>query len=149
MFGPKPKDWSVKINKKEKRLAISTALSSATENAIVVEEFNDKFEKPKTKEFIDLMRRWGLDPKEKSLFLMTEVSDNVILSSRNISTLKMLTPRTLNLFDILDSEKLVFTKSAVEFLNERYGNDDNDWEEEDEEEEEDGGEAEESAESSE
>ncbi|XP_055823224.1 50S ribosomal protein L4, chloroplastic [Solanum dulcamara] len=149
VFGPKPKDWSVKINKKEKRLAISTALSSATENAIVVEEFNDKFEKPKTKEFIDLMRRWGLDPKEKSLFLMTEVSDNVILSSRNISTLKMLTPRTLNLFDILDSEKLVFTKSAVEFLNERYGNDDNDWEEEDEEEEEDGGEAEESAESSE
>ncbi|KAK6785354.1 hypothetical protein RDI58_018809 [Solanum bulbocastanum] len=150
VFGPKPKDWSVKINKKEKRLAISTALSSATQNAIVVEEFDDKFEKPKTKEFIDLMRRWGLDPKEKSLFLMTEVSDNVILSSRNISTLKMLTPRTLNLFDILDSEKLVFTKSAVEFLNERYGNDDNDddWEEVDEEEE-DGGEVEESAESSE
>lgn len=147
MFGPKPKDWSVKINKKEKRLAISTALSSATENAIVVEEFNDKFEKPKTKEFIGLMRRWGLDPKEKSLFLMTEVSDNVILSSRNISTLKMLTPRTLNLFDILDSEKLVFTKSAVEFLNERYRNDE--WEEEEEEEEQDGGEAEESAESSE
>ncbi|MCD7449024.1 hypothetical protein HAX54_048107 [Datura stramonium] len=151
VFGPKPKNWSVKINKKEKRLAISTALSSATENAIVVEEFNDKFEKPKTKEFIDLMRRWGLDPKEKSLFLMTEVSDNVILSSRNIGTLKMLTPRTLNLFDILDSEKLVFTKSAVDFLNERYGNDDNEWEEDEEEEEEqqDGGEAEESAESSE
>ncbi|CAN4103029.1 unnamed protein product [Withania somnifera] len=148
VFGPKPKDWSVKINKKEKRLAISTALSSATENAIVVEEFNDKFEKPKTKEFIELMRRWGLDPKEKSLFLMTEVSDNVVLSSRNIGTLKMLTPRTLNLFDILDSEKLVFTKSAVDFLNERYGNDDNDWEEE-EEEVLDGGEAEESAESSE
>ncbi|KAJ8542974.1 hypothetical protein K7X08_005497 [Anisodus acutangulus] len=145
VFGPKPKDWSVKINKKEKRLAISTALSSATENAIVVEEFNDKFEKPKTKEFIELMRRWGLDPKEKALFLMTEVDENVILSSRNIKTLKMLTPRTLNLFDILDSEKLVFTKSAVEFLNERYGDDnDNEWEFE-----EDGGEVEESAESSE
>ncbi|PHT43718.1 50S ribosomal protein L4, chloroplastic [Capsicum baccatum] len=133
VFGPKPKDWSVKINKKEKRLAISTAISSAVENAIVVEEFDDKFDKPKTKEFIELMRRWGLDPKEKSLFLMTEVSDNVVLSSRNIGTLKMLTPRTLNLFDILDSEKLVFTKSAVEFLNERYGNDDNDWEEEEDE----------------
>lgn len=150
MFGPKPKDWSVKINKKEKRLAISTALSSASENTIVVEEFNDKFEKPKTKEFIDLMRRWGLDPKEKSLFLMTDVSDNVILSSRNIGTLKMLTPRTLNLFDILDSEKLVLTKSAVDFLNERYG-DENEWEdeEEDDQEDNDGGEAEESTESSE
>lgn len=134
VFGPKPKDWSVKINKKEKRLAISTAISSAVENTIVVEDFEDKFEKPKTKEFIALMRRWGLDPKEKSVFLMTEVSDNVRLSSRNIGTLKMLTPRTLNLFDILDSEKLVFTRSAVEFLNERYGFDYN--EEDDEEEEE-------------
>ncbi|XP_059284546.1 large ribosomal subunit protein uL4c isoform X1 [Lycium ferocissimum] len=150
VFGPKPKDWSVKINKKEKRLAISTALSSAVENAIVVEEFGDKFDKPKTKEFIELMRRWGLDPKEKALFLMTEIDENVILSSRNIRTLKMLTPRTLNLFDILDSEKCVLTKSAVEFLNERYGNgNDNDNEWEFEEQEEDGGKVEESAESSE
>lgn len=131
IFGPKPKDWSVKINKKEKRLAISTAINSAVENAIVVEDFGDKFEKPKTKEFIDMMRRLGLDPKEKAMFLMTEVSENVILSSRNIGTLKMLTPRTLNLFDILDSEKLVFTEGAVEFLNERYGLDSNEEEEED------------------
>ncbi|KAL3530853.1 hypothetical protein ACH5RR_010175 [Cinchona calisaya] len=136
VFGPKPKDWSVKINKKEKRLAISTAISSALENTIVVEDFEEKFEKPKTKEFIALLRRWGLDPKEKSLFLMTEVSDNVILSSRNIGTLKMLTPRTLNLFDILDSEKLVFTKTAVEFLNERYGFDSIEEEDGDEAEEE-------------
>ncbi|XP_071916762.1 large ribosomal subunit protein uL4c-like [Coffea arabica] len=134
VFGPKPKDWSVKINKKEKKLAISTAISSAVENTIVVENFEDKFEKPKTKEFIALMRRWGLDPKEKSVFLMTEVSDNVRLSSRNIGTLKMLTPRTLNLFDILDSEKLVFTSGAVEFLNERYGFDYNDEDDEEEEE---------------
>lgn len=127
----------MKINKKEKRLAISTAINSAVGNTIVVEDFEDKFDKPKTKEFIDLMRRWGLDPKEKSLFLMTEVSDNVILSSRNIGTLKMLTPRTLNLFDILDSEKLVFTKGAVDFLNERYGFDYNQVEEDEEEEDED------------
>lgn len=87
----------------------------------MVEDFDDKFEKPKTKEFIALMKRLGLDPKKKSTFLMTEVSDNVRLSSRNVGTLKMLTPRTLNLFDILDSENLVLTKGAVEFLNERYG----------------------------
>lgn len=123
MFGPKPRDWSVKINKKEKRLAISTALASAAENGIVVEEFGDKFEKPKTKEFIGLLNRWGIDPKEKSMFLMTEVSDNVRLSSRNIGTLKMLTPRTLNLFDILNSDKLVFTQAAVDYLNEAYGYD--------------------------
>lgn len=102
-----------------------------------MEDFDDKFEKPKTKDFIELMRRLGLDPKEKSMFLMAEISDNVRLSSRNIGTLKMLTPRTLNLFDILDSEKLVLTKAAVEVLNERYGFDsEGDSEEEVEEEDE-------------
>ncbi|KAJ0084088.1 hypothetical protein Patl1_31144 [Pistacia atlantica] len=121
IFGPKPRDWSIKINRKEKRLAISTALASAAENTIVVEEFNGKFERPKTKEFIEAMKRWGLDPKVKSTFLMMEVSENVEKSSRNIGTLKMLTPRTLNLFDILDAETLVLTPSAVDFLNGRYG----------------------------
>ncbi|KAK6160887.1 hypothetical protein DH2020_004268 [Rehmannia glutinosa] len=121
IFGPKPKDWSVKINKKEKKLAISTAISSALESTVVIEDFDNKFEKPKTTEFIAMMKRLGLDPKKKSMFLMTEVSDNVRLSSRNVGTLKMLTPRTLNLFDILDAQNLVLTKGAVEFLNDRYG----------------------------
>eukprot|EP00262_Sarcandra_glabra_P013478 TRINITY_DN3742_c0_g1_i1.p1 TRINITY_DN3742_c0_g1~~TRINITY_DN3742_c0_g1_i1.p1 ORF type:complete len:263 (-),score=24.85 TRINITY_DN3742_c0_g1_i1:89-877(-) len=121
VFGPKPKDWSIKINRKEKRLAISTALSNAMVDAIVVEDFEERFEKPKTKEFIAAMKRWGIDPNEKSMFMLTEISDNVRLSSRNIGTLKLLTPRTLNLFDVLDSDKLVFTKSAVEYLNDMYG----------------------------
>lgn len=138
MFGPKPKDWSIKINRKEKRLAISTAVASAAVNTIVVEDFGDKFEKPKTKEFIAALKRWGIDPKEKSTFLLTEVTDNVRLSSRNIGTLKMLTPRTLNLFDILNADKVVLTPDTVDFLNGRYGVD---YEgSEDEEEEEEGGE---------
>lgn len=121
IFGPKPRDWSIKINKKEKRLAISTALCSASESMICVEEFGEKFEKPKTKEFIEAMKRWGLDPKEKVMFFMMDVSDNVGLSSRNIGTLRMLMPRTLNLFDILNSDKLVLTPDAVDYLNGRYG----------------------------
>ncbi|XP_050237118.1 50S ribosomal protein L4, chloroplastic [Mercurialis annua] len=121
VFGPKPRDWSIKINKKEKRLAISTALYSATENMVCVEEFGEKFEKPKTREFIEAMKRWGLDPKEKVMFLMMDISDNVGLSSRNIGTLRLLTPRTLNLFDILNSDKLVLSPDAVDFLNGRYG----------------------------
>lgn len=125
MFGPKPKDWSIKINRKEKRLAISTAIASAVQaaDALVVEdEFGENFEdRPKTKDFIDALRRLGLDPSEKSTFLMMDVPDNVRLSGRNIRSVKMLTPRTLNLFDILDAKKLVFTKSAVDYLNSVYG----------------------------
>lgn len=149
IFGPKPRDWSIKINRKEKRLAISTAVASAAVNSIVVEDFGDKFEKPKTKEFIAALKRWGIDPKEKSLFLMTEVSDNVRLSSRNIGTLKLLTPRTLNLFDILNSDKLVLTPAAVNYLNERYGVNFEEEIEDEEEEEEEVGEGEEGLEASE
>ncbi|XWS53029.1 hypothetical protein CRYUN_Cryun11dG0122900 [Craigia yunnanensis] len=148
IFGPKPRDWSIKINKKEKRLAISTALSSAAENTIVVEEFGDKFEKPKTKEFIEALKRWGLDPKQKSMFLMMEVPENVSKSSRNIGTLRMLTPRTLNLFDILNCDNMVLTPDAVDYLNGRYGEDyedDTEDDDEEEEEEEGGEEAEENA----
>ncbi|XP_061374289.1 large ribosomal subunit protein uL4c [Gastrolobium bilobum] len=142
IFGPKPRDWSIKINRKEKRLAISTAMASAAVNTIVVEDFGTEFEdKPRTKDFIAAMKRWGLDPKEKAMFLMTEVPKNVLLSSRNIGTLKMLTPRTLNLYDILNADKLVLTPAAVDYLNERYGinyqsdDDDDDVEEEEGEEE--------------
>ncbi|KAJ8769247.1 hypothetical protein K2173_001837 [Erythroxylum novogranatense] len=137
VFGPKPRDWSIKINRKEKRLAMSTALSSATESMVCVEEFGEKFEKPRTKEFIEAMKRWGLDPKEKVMFLMMDVSGNVGLSSRNIGTLRMLTPRTLNLFDILNSDKLVLTPDTVDYLNARYGVD---YEEDDDDDvDEDGG----------
>lgn len=138
VFGPKPRDWSIKINRKEKQLAISTALSSAVQNMVVVEDFGDKFEKPKTSEFTSAMRRWGVDPKEKSMFLLMETADNVRLSSRNIGNLKMLNPRTLNLFDILNADKLVLTPGAVDFLNGRYGVDAVEEDEEDGESEEDG-----------
>ncbi|RDX65219.1 50S ribosomal protein L4, chloroplastic, partial [Mucuna pruriens] len=140
VFGPKPRDWSIKINRKEKRLAISTAMASAVANAVVVEDFAAEFEeRPRTREFIAAMRRWGLDPSEKAMFLMTEVPENVRLSSRNIGTLKMLTPRTLNLYDILNADKLVLTLGAVNYLNQRYGvdyqgSDDEDEEEDDDEE---------------
>lgn len=136
MFGPKPRDWSIKINRKEKRLAISTAVDSAAVNTVVVGQFAAEFEgRPKTKEFIAAMKRWGLDPKEKAVFVMTEVPESVLLSSRNIGTLKILTPRTLNLYDILNADKLVLTPAAVDYLNQRYGvnyqGDEDDEEEED------------------
>ena len=130
---------------------MSTAIATAVENMIVVEDFGAEFEgKPKTREFIEALKRWGIDPKEKSMFLMMDVPENVKLSSRNIGTLKMLTPRTLNLFDILNSDKLVLTKGAVEFLNERYGIDDEiDDEFEEEEIEVEGNEADENADATE
>ncbi|KAL0676393.1 hypothetical protein Bca4012_004374 [Brassica carinata] len=70
----------------EKRLAISTVIASAAASggAIVVKEFIGRFEKPRKKKFLDAMKRWGLDPKGKTIFLMIDVEENVAKSSRNI-----------------------------------------------------------------
>lgn len=113
-----------------------------------MEDFGDKFEKPKTTDFIAAMKRWGIQPSEKSMFLVTDVSDNVRLSSRNIGTVRVLTPRTLNLFDILNSDKLVFTQTAVDYLNEVYGYD-YDVETEDEQQQNEGAESDENSEAAE
>ncbi|KAL9238709.1 hypothetical protein vseg_013096 [Gypsophila vaccaria] len=149
VFGPKPKDWSIKMNKKEKRLALATAIHSAVADgggdgavAVAVEGFGEGFaERPKTKEFIELMRRWGVGPEEKVVVMAMEVAENVVKSGRNIGTLRMLTPRSLNIYDILNADKLVFTKDAVNYLNAMYGldymvqdGDDEDEEDDDEEE---------------
>lgn len=121
VFGPKPKDWSIKINKKEKQLAISTALQSASANTVVVEDFEEKFTAPKTKEFIAALMRWGVKPGENSLLFSMNPSDSLVLSSRNVSTCKLMTPRSLNLYDVLRADKLILTKSAVEYLEQQYG----------------------------
>ena len=124
IFGPKPRDWSIKINRKEKRLAISTALASAAvaNDSFVVQEFDEEFATgPRTRDFVAALQRWGLNPTEKAMFFCTELDTNVRLSGRNIGTLKMLTPRTLNLYDILDCGKHFFTPSAIDYLNSRYG----------------------------
>lgn len=132
IFGPKPRDWTIKINRKEKRLAISTALQHATGSFIVVEDFEDAIE-PKTKTFIAAMRKWGADPTKPSLLFTMNYSENLRKSSQNLSTLKLMTPRNLNLFDVLKAQKLIFTKSAIEYLNSCYGAESVDEDEEEEE----------------
>jgi len=121
VFGPKPKDWSIKINKKEKRLAISTALQSATVNTVVVEDFEENLAAPKTKEFLAALKRWGVNQRENCLLFSVNPSESLVLSSRNVNTVKVLTPRSLNLYDILRADKLILTKSSVEYLERQYG----------------------------
>eukprot|EP00249_Psilotum_nudum_P028831 c38774_g1_i1 orf=179-1012(+) len=121
IFGPKPRDWSIKINKKEKQLAISTALQSAAGSFIVLEDFEDRFQVPKTRDFIAAMKRWGADPKEPCLLFATNVTENLRLSCQNVGTVKLLTPRNLNLYDILKAHKLIVTKSGLQYLHDRYG----------------------------
>ena len=86
------------------------------------------------KGFITAMKRWESDPTKKVTLFMMEVEEKMLLARRNIGTLKILTPRTLNLYDVLNADKIVITPGAVDYLNGRYGDseqdDDGDYDEE-------------------
>lgn len=112
VFGPKPRDYGFKLNKKVKALARKSALTyKAVENAlIVVEDFT--FEKPKTKDFIALAANLNVADK-KSLFVLAEGNKNVYLSARNLPFAKVVTTSELNTYRVLDARSLILTESAV------------------------------------
>jgi len=112
VFGPKPRDYSFKLNKKVKALARRSALSyKAIENAImVVEDF--AFETPRTKDFIALANNLKVADK-KSLFVLAETNKNVYLSARNLSNVKVVTVSELNTYKVLDAKSLILTEGSV------------------------------------
>ncbi len=121
IFGPKPRDYEVKINKKEKRLALRTALIAQAENMIVVESFADQLTQPKTKELAGALTRWGVSENEKILLILTEVPENVLLSARNLCNVKIIRADSLNVYDVLVANRLVATADALKKIKEVYG----------------------------
>jgi large subunit ribosomal protein L4 len=114
-FGPRPRDYSFKLNKKVKALARISALSyKAKENAItVLEDFN--FEAPKTKNYIDLIKNLNLSDK-KTLLVLGAANKNVYLSSRNIHGAKVINAADINTYDILNAETLILAESSVKVI---------------------------------
>ena len=109
------------MNRKERRLALRTAFSARTEDLIVVENFSSEFERPKTKDFIAALGRWGVGTDEKVLLILKEVTDNVNLSTRNIAKVKMIKATNLNVADILHANKIIVSQDALEQIQEVYG----------------------------
>ncbi len=120
IFGPKPRDFSTKMNRKERRLALRTAFSSRIEDTIVVENFGAELERPKTKEILAALQRWEIETDAKVLLILKEVSENVNLSTRNISNVKLIKATSLNVFDVLHANKIVVTTDALEQIQEVY-----------------------------
>ncbi|QUS61260.1 50S ribosomal protein L4 [Synechocystis sp. PCC 7339] len=121
IFGPKPRDYSQKMNRKERRLALRTAIASRAEHIVVVEEFSDQFSQPKTKELATALTRWGAKPEKRVLLILDEISENVFFSGRNIPYLKILRADNLNIYDILVADTIVATATALEKIQEVYG----------------------------
>ena len=116
VFGPKPRDYRFKLNKKVKVLARKSALSyKAQENAvIVVEDFN--FEAPKTKEFVNITKNLKVEGK-KTLLVLPEVNKNVYLSARNLQRAEVMTANTINAYKVLNADVLVVTEKSLETID--------------------------------
>ncbi|MGB2925641.1 MAG: 50S ribosomal protein L4 [Limnothrix sp.] len=120
IFGPKPKEYNLKMNRKERRLALRTAFQSRSEDLIIVENFAEQLTAPKTKELIAAMSRWGIATNEKTLLIMDELAENIYLSARNVASLKLIPADGLNVFDILNAKKIVVTAEALAKIQEVY-----------------------------
>ncbi|MEG3986934.1 50S ribosomal protein L4 [Microcoleus sp. Pol7_A1] len=121
IFGPKPRDFEVKMNKKERRLALRTAFQSRTEDIIVVEEFAEQFPRPKSKELLSAIARWGIEPDTKVLLILPEPQLNVYLSGRNIELVNVILATSLNVYDVLAADKIIVTSTAIAKIQEIYG----------------------------
>ncbi|WP_075342601.1 50S ribosomal protein L4 [Tenacibaculum agarivorans] len=113
IFGPRPRNYSFKLNKNLKRLARKSALSiqAKDSNLVVVEDFN--FETPKTKEFVNVLKALELDTK-KTLFVLGEESKNVYLSSRNLKNSKVVNATGVNTYNVLNANKVIISESTIE-----------------------------------
>ena len=116
VFGPKPRDYRFKLNKKVKQLARRSALSyKAQENAIVVvEDFS--FDAPKTKDFIDMTKNLKVEDK-KVLLVLPETDKNVYLSARNLQRAEVMEASTLNTYKVLNADVLVVTEKSLETID--------------------------------
>ncbi len=116
VFGPKPRDYRFKLNKKVKVLARKSALSyKMQENAIiVVEDFN--FEAPKTKEFVNITKNLKVEGK-KTLLVLPEVNKNVYLSARNLKSAEVMTANTINAYKVLNADVLVISEKSLETID--------------------------------
>ena len=120
MFGPRPRDYGFKLNKKVKQLAKKSVLSykAKNKNIFVVEDID--FQAPKTKEFVVFQNNLKINEK-KSLLVLSNKNKNIYLSARNLKRSKVLTVSELTTYDVLNSETLVLTESSIDRINKNFG----------------------------
>jgi len=119
VFGPRPRNYSFKLNKSLKRLARQSALSlkAKEENIVVVENFD--FEAPKTKSFVNVLKSLGIENK-KSLFVLDESNKNVYLSSRNLKGVNIVNGSRIATYEVLNANKVILSESCLEEIESNF-----------------------------
>ena len=117
VFAPKPRDYSQKMNKREKQIALFSVLTSKVQDDKLIVVDNLDMDTPKTAAFVKVLGNLKAD---KALVVTSEKNDNLVLSARNIPDVKTVPTNAINVFDILNHEALVITKDAVKAIEEVY-----------------------------
>ena len=120
IFGPKPRSYNLDMNRKERRLALRTALMSRLDDIKAVEDFGSTLDQPKTSEIINGLSRLGIQKTEKVLVILDSPSEVIKKSINNIEKVKIIAADQLNVFDILDANKLVIGQTAINKIQEVY-----------------------------
>ena len=123
IFGPKPRKYNLDMNRKERRLALRTALMSRISDSKIIKDFGSKLEVPKTSEIVSLLKRVGIDSDGKILIILNQPSEIIKRSIRNLEKIKLISANQLNVFDLLNANSLVIGEDALSTIKEVYGND--------------------------
>ena len=123
IFGPKPRTYNLAMNRKERRLALRTALMARIEDVIVVKDFGNSLKVPKTREISDALIRLGLAADAKVLIILSTPSEIIRRSVRNLEKVKLIAADQLNVFDLLHANSLVLSEEALAKIQEVYGDD--------------------------
>ena len=123
IFGPKPRKYNLEMNRKERRLALRTALMSRVSDAKIIKDFGSKLEIPKTSEIVALLKRVGIDSDGKILIILNKPSEIIKRSIKNLEKVKLISADQLNVFDLLNANSLVIGEDALSTIKEVYGND--------------------------
>ena len=121
VFGPKPRSYELAMNRKERRLALRTALMSRAADIVAVKGFGSELDTPKTKEITAALGRFGIQADTKVLLILDNASEAVRLSVRNLKKVRLIAADQLNVFDLLHASKLVVSEEALAKIQEVYG----------------------------
>ena len=123
IFGPKPRSYNLAMNRKERRSALRTALMARIDDITVVKDFGTSLEAPKTREITEVLGRLGIAADAKVLIVLTNPSEMVRRSVRNLDKVKLISANHLNVFDLLHANSLVVGEDALTTIQEVYGDD--------------------------
>ncbi|MFZ0406803.1 MAG: 50S ribosomal protein L4 [Cyanobium sp.] len=121
IFGPKPRSYELGMNRKERRLALRTALMSRSAHITVVKDFGQGLDTPRTKDITAALARFDIAAGAKVLLVIDGASDAVKRSVRNLEKVKLIAADQLNVFDLLNANKLVLNEEALAKIQEVYG----------------------------